>query len=101
MECFLIDNSWPSNLVLGLDKSNWPDWSKHLNLLVIGQGFSGWLNGMMECPDANMQLRACWIWRNNNDSLYAFILNNILAIDYERLGAMAHTSLVLRRNDIL
>lgn len=91
-ERYLTDNSWPSDLILDLDKSNWPDWSKRLNLLAIGQGFGGWLNGTLQCPDVNTHPRAYWIWKGNDDSLRAFILKNISAIDYEGLGAMAHTS---------
>src|SRR6267142_2302186 len=91
-EHYLSDNSWPSDLILDLDKSNWPEWSKHLTLLAIGQGFRGWLNGTLQCPDANTHARAHWIWRNNDDSMHAFILKNISSIDYESLGTTAETS---------
>jgi gag-polypeptide of LTR copia-type len=91
-ERFLTDPSWPGDLVLDLDKSNWPVWSRRLRLLAIGQGFGGWLNGTLPCPDATTHPKAHWIWRNNDDSVRAFIIRNISAIDEQYLGISADTA---------
>jgi hypothetical protein len=90
-ERFLMDSSWPDNLVLNLDKSNWHTWSKRLRLLAIGQGFSGWLNGTLACPDVTTHPKAYWIWKNNDDSVCAFIARNISNIDEQYLGTSIDT----------
>jgi len=87
-ECFLSDPTWPSNLVLSLDKSNWAEWDKRLTLLCEGHGFSAWLSGKLKQPDISTHSKAHWIWTNNDVSLCAFILRHISAIEYEYLGTL-------------
>jgi hypothetical protein len=82
-ERFLSDPSWPTSLVLDLGKSNWPEWSRRLELLADGQGFFRYLDGTLRCPDSLMYPTAYWIWDNNDRSLRAFILGHISPGDYD------------------
>jgi hypothetical protein len=88
-ERFLSDPTWPPDLVLSLDKSNWVKWDRCLTLLVKGQGFSTWLNGKLAQPNAISHPKAHWIWTNNDTSLRVFILRHISTIEYEYLGPLA------------
>ena len=88
-ERYFSDSSWPRDMVLDLNKSNWPEWNKCLTLAASRQGFSSWLNGTLPCPDVNTSPRAHWIWNGSDESLRSFILEYISNIDYEGLGALA------------
>jgi transposase InsO family protein len=82
-ERFLSDPSWPADLMLDLGKSNWPEWSRRLELLADGQGFARYLDGTLGCPDLVTNPRAHWVWDNNDRSLRAFILRHISVDDYD------------------
>jgi hypothetical protein len=82
-ERYLSDPSWPADLILDLEKSNWPEWSRRLKLLADGQGFGQFLDGTLTCPDPALHPTANWIWDNNDRSLGAFILMHISPDDYD------------------
>ncbi|KAI0252895.1 CHAT domain-containing protein [Lactifluus subvellereus] len=77
------DHGWPTNhLTLELSKSNWPEWSRRLELLASRTGFSKWLKGTLKRPE-DEESKACWIWDSNDESLRGFILERISLIDYD------------------
>ena len=81
-ERFLDDSSWPTELLLDLGKFNWPEWSRQLELLASGQGFSRYLDGSLPCPDPALYPGANRIWEDNNRALRAVILLHVSDNEY-------------------
>ena len=64
-------SSWPKDLTLNINKSNWRLWSLHAELLANRQGFTAYLDGTLLRPD---DPEAAWIWTQNDKALQGFIL---------------------------
>ena len=82
-ECLIADPSWPSELVLDLEKGNWVEWNWHLSLLAVQLLVSGYLNGTFTCPDPVTHPTASQIWEGNNSSLCTFMLEWMTMGEYE------------------
>jgi hypothetical protein len=54
--------SWDKNLILDITKLSWQDWSHKTKLIAQRQGFTGWLDGTLKCPDPNTHSDAYWVW---------------------------------------
>ena len=76
-ERFISDSAWPADLKLDLGKSNWDDWSHRMRLLVDHLGFTDWLDGTLPCPDQTSYAKANRVWKSNDRSLRAFMLERI------------------------
>ena len=53
-----------SDLILELNKSNWPECSRRIKLLAPRTGYTDWLKGTLKCPDKGVQPKAYhgWVW---------------------------------------
>ena len=76
------DISWPADLILDWQKSNWQEWSRRLNIMVDKRAFTDWLDGGIPCPDATTHARACQIWKINDHALRTFMLKRVSSTDY-------------------
>jgi hypothetical protein len=91
---FISDPTWPSSLTLDLQRSNWPEWSRRLELLANRQGLFPWLNGTLACPDpAVVSPKICWVWWTNDSSLRSFILQHVSSFDYNIADKLPTSSL--------
>ena len=115
-ERLIADPSWPSELVLDLEKGNWVEWNQRLSLLAMQLLVSGYLNGTFTCPDPVTHPTASQIWEGNDGSLCAFMLNQMtmgeykfasvyntshavleaLCVRHEKLGLHAQINLLLK-----
>ena len=80
-ERFLGNPAWPSDLILELNKANWPEWSRRIRLLADRTGFTRWLEGTLECPDENAKPEAFGAWGLNDWSLRDFLLKHVSIVD--------------------
>jgi hypothetical protein len=53
-QVIVFDPTWPSDLILDLEKSNWHVWNHQIRLLADKFGAQGWLMGTLPCPDATV-----------------------------------------------
>ncbi len=88
-ERFMSDLSWPSDLHLDLAKSNWEEWSFHLNVKSDRLGFTKWLKGTLPQLDATLHPKAHDVWETNDCSLCAFIFEHISKSDYNAIKHLA------------
>ena len=80
---YCYDPAWPADLRLDPTLSNWAPWSRRLRLLCKRQGLGTWLEGPFSPPDANADPHAHRVWTINDQSLTAFILQNVCEQDYK------------------
>ena len=80
---YINDPAWPSDLRLDPSLSNWSQWSRCLRLLCRRQGLGVWLEGSFTPPDKAINAHAYRIWHINDQSIQAFILQNISEQDYK------------------
>jgi hypothetical protein len=73
--------SWPKNLVLDLDKSNWCEWSTCAEFFAKRQGFLPYLDGSFPCPNKVLRPEAHYIWFTNDIALQGFIEETISSAD--------------------
>jgi hypothetical protein len=85
IEHFLLDTSWPADLTLDLEKSNWQEWRRRMNIRSMGSGFCSWLDGSLECPDQILYPDAHRVWKKNDHTFKQFILKHISADDYQQV----------------
>jgi hypothetical protein len=84
-EYFLLDTSWPADLTLDLEKSNWQEWKRHMDIHSLGSGFSFWLDGSLECPDESLYPDTHRVWKKNEQIFREFIFKHISADDYQQV----------------
>jgi hypothetical protein len=77
MQLFINDASWPANLRLDLDSSNWDEWSLCMELVAQCQGFNLWLEGTFTQPELSIDANKHYLWQSNDKSLRGFMLNTI------------------------
>jgi hypothetical protein len=85
---FISDNNWPADLCLDRSKSNWEEWSLHMTLLADRHGLADWLDGSFDQPDVTADPKGHRIWRTNDRSLKAFILQHISRTDYKIVSGL-------------
>ena len=73
----IANSTWLKDLILDLSKTNWIEWSHHLILLVPELYVKGYLDGTLPCPDIATFPAAHHIWVGNDQSLQAFILEQV------------------------
>ena len=83
VERLCADPTWPSNLMLDLEKGNWPEWSRRLSLLADRLLVSGYLNGTLRCPDSVIHPTANQVWEGSDRSLRAFMLGQMTTGEYD------------------
>jgi hypothetical protein len=84
-ELFLHDASWPADLTLDLEKSNWQEWKRQMEIRSSMLGFFFWLDGSLECPDQSLYPDAHRVWKKNDYTFRAFILQHISNDDYRQV----------------
>ncbi|KAN0126393.1 hypothetical protein V8E52_000033 [Russula decolorans] len=84
-EHFLLDTSWPADLTLDLEKSNWQEWRRRMDIRSMWWGFGSWLDGSLECPDQSLYPDAHRVWKKNDHTFRKFILKHISADDYQQV----------------
>jgi len=82
-ERHISDHTWPSTLILDLRDGNWLEWSRRLELFATRIHVFDYLNGSLLCPDASQFPAAHSIWRTNDRSLRAFILEKVTPDKYD------------------
>jgi gag-polypeptide of LTR copia-type len=88
-QVIISDPTWPTDLVLDLEKSNWHAWNHQIRLLADKFGVRGWLMGTLSCPDTTANLRAHHIWETTDLSLCAFILQHIAPLEFDEVKNLA------------
>jgi hypothetical protein len=85
-EKYINDPSWPSHLLLDLDKANWEQWSFRMEQVAQCQGFSYWLHGTYLQPSLSTNPAKHYTWQMNNESLHAFILQYLSVDDVKEVS---------------
>jgi gag-polypeptide of LTR copia-type len=84
-ETLTDDPTWPKNLILDIDKYNWPEWSYRIRFLADSLGLGEWLSGTLPQPDPNIYPNASRIWQTNDRSLRAFLILHISESDWDEM----------------
>ena len=74
---YINDATWPPNLRLDIDSTNWDEWSHRMELVAERQGFDIWLEGTFAQPELTVDATKHYLWKSNDKSLRAFMLNTI------------------------
>ena len=93
-ELSLSEPCWPADLVLDMEKDNWPEWSRRLTLLAGRLRFSGWLNGSLTCPDPGVYPNAHCSWKMNDGAVRAVILERVSETDYSLVSHLQESHAV-------
>ena len=96
-ERFISDSAWPADLKLDLGKSNWDDWSHCMRLLVDHLGFTDWLEGTLACPNQSSYAKANRVWRSNDRSLRAFMLEHISKNEFKLVQSISTSHAVFEK----
>jgi hypothetical protein len=91
---FISDNNWPKDLCLDRSKSNWEEWSLRMTLIADRQGLADWLDGTFPQPDITTDPKGHRIWKVNDRSLKAFILQHVSCTDYKIVTSLPTASSV-------
>ncbi|KAH9960032.1 hypothetical protein BC827DRAFT_1268521 [Russula dissimulans] len=83
------DPSWPTSLVLDLKEGNWQEWSKCLILAIDKLYLCDYLTGVLPCPDARLFPAAGAIWRGNDCSLQAFMLQHVSSDEFDAVSTLS------------
>jgi hypothetical protein len=82
-QVIVSDPTWPNDLTLDLNKSNWQKWGHQIELIADKFGIGDYLAGTLARPNPSKNPKAHCLWSITDHPLHMFIVQHIWPLEFE------------------